>query len=628
MGQKNWAAFVAVLFVVFCWTPYASCDHKRDDFISKKDIWWWRSDGRADFPEVMNGHLRLKVEDPTSSEYSNTEIMDNNEHLYQTVRMRLATTQMQEGSRGWGLWDGSWPIDFNSVDLIWPYEQYDASQASNSFWRFWVTSGNFVTNTDWSDSHDLSGQVDPSVWHTYEITWKTDLVELRVDEELIAQTTDPELMAAQSLQNHIWIDNRVTDLITQNYMNRGWTGTSEIYLDYVEFIDSDTKLSVSHTPEGAMLLWERVNMFAPGGEGDLFRKFSFEAPSCEGVVTVTARAERYVGLTGAGADDMQIAIDSIDYGWDSAKSFNGDIDDGRTKALVFKENFSAGSHTIQLNSNASPLLYDVVVLGAPDYDLVLNDLTPITDGGGTEYPLKSYDFRCAEGLAYVVISATAEEDYDGTMAYDREGSRSYVTEGEAHPKGELRIVLDGKDYGFGGEYGFDGNELRGDAKTVVLNVMVSAGDHTLELWANGEPTLLQALVYAPRPLAPSPQPVDIRLLSHCNVIIPWKWGLIPVAILSTDELYAPTEVLKDSLTFGRTGDEQSKAFCLRRGRDVNHDRLGDLICFFRSSLTGFQVGDTEGILKGTTVGGDAIEGRSSVKIKTKKEWSFRHKPNR
>ena len=154
-----------------------------------------------------------------------------------------------------------------------------------------------------------------------------------------------------------------------------------------------------------------------------------------------------------------------------------------------------------------------MVLGAPDYKLVLNDLTPITGDGGTEYPLKSYNFKCAEGLAYVLISATAKEDYDGTMAYDREGFRSHVTEGDAHPKGELRIVLDGRDYGFGGEYGFDGNELRGDAKTVVLSVTVPAGEHTLELWANGEPTLLQALVYAPRPPAPSPLPFIILLLS-------------------------------------------------------------------------------------------------------------------
>ena len=513
MSQRNWAAFVALLLVVFCWAPFASCDYKRDDFISKKDIWWWRSDGTADFPEVMKGYLRLTLENPTGFAYSNTEIMDNNEHLYQTVRMRLATTQMREGSRGWGLWDGSWPVDFNSVDLIWPAEQYDSSQGSNNFWRLWVTSGNFLTNTDWSDSHDLSGKVDPTVWHTYEINWKTDLVDLRVDGALIAQTTDPALIASQSLQNHIWIDNRFTDFITQNYMNEGWTGTSEIYLDYVEFLDADTELSVSHAPEGAMLLWERVNMFAPGGEGDLFREFSLESPSCEGVVAVTARAERYVGLTGVGDDDMKIAIDQIDYGWDSAKSFNGDSDDGKTKALVFKENFSAGSHTLQLKSNASPLLYDVVVLGAPDYKLVLNDLTPITGDGGTEYPLKSYNFKCAEGLAYVLISATAKEDYDGTMAYDREGFRSHVTEGDAHPKGELRIVLDGRDYGFGGEYGFDGNELRGDAKTVVLSVTVPAGEHTLELWANGEPTLLQALVYAPRPPAPSPLPFIILLLS-------------------------------------------------------------------------------------------------------------------
>lgn len=49
--------------------------------------------------------------------------------------------------------------------------------------------------------------------------------------------------------------------------------------------------------------------------------------------------------------------------------------------------------------------------------------------------------------------------------------------------------------------------------------------------------------------------------------------------------------------------------------DVNNDGLDDLVCHFDTRATGFQVGDTEGILKGLTVTGMPIEGSDSVRIR-------------
>lgn len=115
-------------------------------------------------------------------------------------------------------------------------------------------------------------------------------------------------------------------------------------------------------------------------------------------------------------------------------------------------------------------------------------------------------------------------------------------------------------------------------------------------------------------------PIDIRPFSRYNIIIPWKKGLIPVAILSTDDFYAPDEVDRASLTFGRTGDEQSKVFCMRRARDVNRDGLKDIVCFFRTSLTDFEVGDTRGILKGLTLDGTEFQSYDAVLVKGKKKW--------
>ena len=119
--------------------------------------------------------------------------------------------------------------------------------------------------------------------------------------------------------------------------------------------------------------------------------------------------------------------------------------------------------------------------------------------------------------------------------------------------------------------------------------------------------------------------IDIRPFHHRNVIVPWKWGLVPVAILSTSDFNATDVVDRISLTFGRTGDEPSRAFCLMRGRDVNRDGYDDLVAFFRTGKTGFQPGDAEGILKGTTVDGMHIKGSDSVIVKEKKKWAHREK---
>lgn len=87
-------------------------------------------------------------------------------------------------------------------------------------------------------------------------------------------------------------------------------------------------------------------------------------------------------------------------------------------------------------------------------------------------------------------------------------------------------------------------------------------------------------------------------------------GGIPVAILSTSSLDAPADIDIASLTFGRTGDEKSLAFC--GVEDVNGDGLPDLICHFNTALSNFQLGDTSGILKGETVMKNRIRGTEPI----------------
>jgi hypothetical protein len=108
--------------------------------------------------------------------------------------------------------------------------------------------------------------------------------------------------------------------------------------------------------------------------------------------------------------------------------------------------------------------------------------------------------------------------------------------------------------------------------------------------------------------------IDVKPGSDPNSINPKSKGKIPVAILSTMDFHAPGGVDPGSLTFGPTGDEASLAFCNPSPEDVDGNGYDDLVCHFDTQATGFQCGDTEGILKGYTVDDVPIEGSDSVRI--------------
>lgn len=108
-------------------------------------------------------------------------------------------------------------------------------------------------------------------------------------------------------------------------------------------------------------------------------------------------------------------------------------------------------------------------------------------------------------------------------------------------------------------------------------------------------------------------PIDIKPGENPAPINPKSRGTIPIAILSSAAFDAVTQVDQASLTFGRTGSEKSLAFC-SGPQDVNGDGLWDLVCHFDTPMTGFQAGNTVGVLHGKTVDGNAIMGTDSVLI--------------
>jgi hypothetical protein len=109
--------------------------------------------------------------------------------------------------------------------------------------------------------------------------------------------------------------------------------------------------------------------------------------------------------------------------------------------------------------------------------------------------------------------------------------------------------------------------------------------------------------------------VDIDIVPGSSVnTVSSKTLFVPVAILSADGFDAASDVDRSSLTFGKTGDEDSLFMCLSKGRDVNSDSRRDLICLFRFSVTGIAAGDTQAVLRGQTLAGAEFEGTDSVQV--------------
>jgi hypothetical protein len=107
--------------------------------------------------------------------------------------------------------------------------------------------------------------------------------------------------------------------------------------------------------------------------------------------------------------------------------------------------------------------------------------------------------------------------------------------------------------------------------------------------------------------------IDIRPRdSRVARVYPNADGSISVAILSSSTFDA-MKIDRYSMTFGADGDERSYVDCHKEGIDVNRDRRKDLVCRFNVRKAGFDVGDIEGVLKGTAEGSQ-FEGRGPVKV--------------
>lgn len=108
-------------------------------------------------------------------------------------------------------------------------------------------------------------------------------------------------------------------------------------------------------------------------------------------------------------------------------------------------------------------------------------------------------------------------------------------------------------------------------------------------------------------------PMDVKPGSDPSSVNIGKQGTVPFAVLSTPDFQASTDVVVDSLLFGRTGYEDSVLGCKASTEDVNLDGFGDLVCHADTQATGLQCRDTEMVLTGHLADGTPFESQDTVK---------------
>ena len=505
---------------------------ERDDFKNKKSWWEFQNQGSQTAPQVFNGYLLAQLVDPLIAPGSpdpgpvqgaypaNMEnvgfmtanqkpIYDKHDTITAVIRIKTLNT-LPVGSRGWGFWKSEWvPVTINQA--VWFMEQTanpDSSWAAEETWWRARTHSTVDTNFDFYTNLDGSAgspyTYDNQQWHTYKIV-RNQLYSFEhyVDGQLVQRIVDSDFVnyppgnspLSEDYSFNCWNDNFVyhndttaSGEDTLKATGNKWSGSSRWVLDYVEIRLNNYDPSYSIMPQDAAdmtRLRQYPDEIDDGIADGLWKNYSFSNQDEKCIIIATAKAEEYDGYDND--DDLKWVVDSHDYGFNSAKSWNGDVDQSLPKTLVIDTLLSAGSHTLKFYSEVTPILYDANVLSSA-YGTIALDST-VNDSGSADqdnYLWKTFDFTCDAGPVAVYLSGSADEESGWDhIAADTTGNDD-----------ELRIMVDNTDYGWGTAYALKGNTLFGDVKTIMIIDTLTTGRHSIKLYANNKPTVYRIIVFA------------------------------------------------------------------------------------------------------------------------------------
>ncbi len=491
---------------------------ERDDFDYARTWWEFLGDGTQDPPTVQDGYMHAILTNPLNGGPGrplgeDVSLMQNVGIITQykrpiynkdaivsaTIRVRTLNT-LPVGSRGWGLWHSE-ELPITENEAVWFMEQTahpDSSwAAAETWWRSRIHKDINLANNFYVDLNTHTPVIDNQDWHTYRTYRRArQYYETYVDGQLIQHITpsdfeDGNILNADYSYN-CWNDNLVYLFTTESGVDvikiwtNGWLGQSQFIVDFVEIKTAGYDPSFSITMGNPVLLRDVISEIDDGIADGSWKSLNFNSLGGNVVVIATGKAENISPYDDD--DDMKLILNGTDYGYNTANSWNGQVDGGIPRTLVFETTLPEAAHQITIASEATPILYDVTVLGSPGGAIVLNqDVYDTAPSGSNNALYHSYNFSCDAGNVAIYISAVADEE----PGWDHLGANINGADDD-----EMRIELDTQDFGWTGDSAFVGNVIMGDVKTLLLRENLSAGTHSLKFYANQTPSLLKVLVYA------------------------------------------------------------------------------------------------------------------------------------
>ena len=491
-----------VVFSLIAQNIFAQLNLKRDDFVNttNRNWWKWHNDGPSTpIPAVSDGYVLFSLVDPDSNfdPYCDAALWDGYPEIggpYNSVKITLrarALNPHKYGSRGWGLWYTE-PFPDLQQQAWYMNVLDDTAYTGLDWWRAETSNGRTEATHHYTDLDQSPFLINNEQWHVYQIDRQPTYILFKIDGDTVLYVTQD--LPQQDMAFHLWVDNLVYEHVppdTIKVHRRGWTGKNEVVLDYVQIITGG-QLDKSEAPSGILRLRQVPNEIYTDTSATLWKNYSFESPDGPHIILITSRVEQYLDANQqplSDDDDIRLIIDGTDYGWNTSTSFNGDAQGTVSGTMLFQQVMGAGSKQIEVYGETSPLLYDVTVIGSNQGGVVFDQEFNETKDSATDSLWKEITFDTKGGQVAVYISASADEDPNPTN-YGYQYSNFNDDDDD-----DLRIVLDTTNYGYKTEQSFYGNRQFGEPKSVLILDSLSAGQHTVRLYAHGTPTLFRVVVY-------------------------------------------------------------------------------------------------------------------------------------
>ncbi|GAB4169496.1 MAG: hypothetical protein Kow00108_03220 [Calditrichia bacterium] len=490
-------SFIFSLLFLFFYQALGQFPVKRDDFIGNQRRGWWRwyNDIDQAFPDVNSGIVYFNLVNPEAGVmhdvafWDGVNLYDNNSKWVARMRVRTLTPHLP-GSRGWGFWRTE-PQHSSTMHAAWFFEETDSSMyadydPTDEIWAILSHTSIFPSGVT---EIPLTG-VDNSQWHTYRIDWDyPDSVSYYIDGVFMHKETVN--VPSYEMAFHIWVDNMVYDRDdARNIKYRNWTGNNAIVLDFVEIIQNPQPAEVEKS-SGIIKLHTEPKEVGSGLSQYLWKTYDFDlAETGKTFFLVTARCENYPAEYTSDDDDIRLVIDGNDLGWDTANSLNGDVLQDQSHTLVYSTILNAGNHTLELYGDVTPILFDVTVLSSPSGNLLVDQIENFTPQSPlSNEMMKEYQFYSVQDSLVIYVSASVDEDITP------DGYGSYWFQYSEAEDDDIKLVVNGVDYGYSGEYFLDGNSLFGETGVILVTVPVNEGTQTVQIFGNNTPTLHRVVVF-------------------------------------------------------------------------------------------------------------------------------------